>query len=550
MNTVVDLVLDRARIATLDAGRPSADAVAIGGGRILAVGSSADLEPYRQRARRIIDMDGAFVLPGLVDSHCHPDGEAAKRGRWHDLSGHAGGLDALLRRIRLFDLEAPAGRWFLGYRYDEALIGGQHPSRQCLDACAPGRPVFLLRRDAHVGVASTAAFSATETPLDGADVPRDQLDIGTDGYATGITRGRRTQHFVRRANAGQTVDDFLAGFPSVIDDITRYGLTGIHNALTASDAIDAYRRLDAAGQLPIRVAIMADGRDEQLLADLLARGERFGQGSDRVRMLGVEFGFDGSTGGRSAAYHAPYRPVDGDGAEVRGFVNYGADEIAERARAVRRAGLQFCLTGNGDRGIDLALDAIEASDEAGRGGPPPRVEHCCCMPPATQERYARSGAIVSSAAAFIHDLGDSYLRQRPESDVPWLWPHRSMMERGALVCTHTDAPVCDRNPFTTLEAIVTRRTRSGAVIAADEALDRVAALKTYTTNPAIAAGLGDALGMIAPGRLADLSVLDTDLLACPAERIGQTIAEMTIVNGDIVFDRNGGDRPRKSALHG
>lgn len=539
MSPVVDLVLNRGRIATLDDARPHAEAIAIGGGRILALGSNEAIAPYAERARRVVDLNGRFALPGLVDSHCHPDGEAAKHGRWNPLFALAGDLDLLLARIRDFHESAPPGQWFRGYRYDETTLGGRYPSRVELDAAAPGRPVFLLRRDAHVGVASTPAFMAAEIAIDASPDDPQQVEIGNDGLATGILRGRMTQHFVRAANRGQGVDDFLAGFPTILADIASHGITGIHNALTAGDAIVAYRRLYAEGRLPIRVAIMADGRDEQLLDALLASGDRFGTGDEHLRMLGVEFGFDGSTGGRTAAYHAPYRPPPGSDEVVHGFVNYSPEDIAAKARAVRAAGLQFCLTGNGDRGIDLALDAIAASDESGRNGPPPRIEHCCCMPPKTQERFRQSGAIVSSGAAFQHHFGDAYLRVRPESDLRWLWPHRSMMAHGALVCAHSDAPVCDRNPFLSIAAMVTRRTSSGAVIAPEEAISRLDALRSFTVNPAVAAGMAGALGILTPGRLADITVVDTDLLNCPEHAIAQARADMTIVGGTIVFDRHG-----------
>ncbi|CEJ11137.1 N-substituted formamide deformylase precursor [bacterium YEK0313] len=549
MSDTVDLVLTRGRIATLDATRPFAEALAIGGGRILAVGSDGEVAPYADRAARVVDLGGAFVMPGLVDSHCHPDGEAAKRSRWHDLSTLSGRLDDLFARIRAFDAAAPAGRWFLGYRYDEQAIGGRHPTRAELDAAAPDRPVFLLRRDAHVGIASSAAFALAGIATRHPAAAPDQVAVDGGGETTGRTGGRMTQHVVKVANSGQGIGDFLAGFPFVFGEIASFGITAVHNALTAADAIDAYRRLHQDGRLPIRVAIMADGRDERLLDRLLGSGQRFGSGDARLRLLGVEFGFDGSTGGRTAAYHQPYRPLAGEDGETSGFVNYAAEDIAERGRAVRAAGLQFCLTGNGDRGIDLALDAIAASAPAGAGGPPARIEHCCCMPPATQARFAASGTIVSSAAAFLHDLGDSYLSQRPESDHPWLWPHRSMMARGALVCAHTDAPVCGRSPFTTIAAMVTRRTRSGALIGPHEAIGRLEALRAYTTHPAITAGLGHELGMLSPGRLADITVVDTDLLACPEEAIAEAAAVMTIVGGEIIFDRAGTGRSKASARH-
>ena len=468
-----DLILRDGPILTLDPARPTAEAMAIGAGRILAVGRTDAITPLATPTTRTISLHGKLAIPGLVDSHCHPDAEASKAGRWTSLADFIGGLDALLDLIAAFNRTAPPDRWSSAALFDETRFGNIYSTRDILDRIAPGRPVFIMRRDTHVGMANTAAFTAA-----GVDASTEHVET-VGGQFTGLIRGRTVQAFVRAANAGLTMLDYVAGFPAVFGQIARNGITGIHNALTAGHAIAAYQHLARRSALPIRVAIMADGRDAALVASLTGARIGFGFGDASLRMLGIEFGFDGSTGGRTAAYATPYTPTSDDPDPSNGFLNLTADALAHHARAVRDAGLQFCLTGNGDRGIALALDAIEAT----AGDIPARIEHSCCIPPALQDRFARSGAIVSSAAAFLPYLGDSYLRQRPETDHPWFWPHRSMMQRGALVCAHSDAPVCDRNPFVTIGAMVTRRTSSGAIIAPGEALTREDALLHRQPGP-------------------------------------------------------------------
>lgn len=148
---------------------------------------------------------------------------------------------------------------------------------------------------------------------------------------------------------------------------------------------------------------------------------------------------------------------------------------------------------------------------------------------------ARLGVIDSSAAGFAYNLGDAYLRNRPASDWPWLWPHRDMLDRGVLVCGHSDAPVCDRNPFLGMWSMVTRKTATGAEIGAAQAISVDEAMRCYTVNPALAERQAASKGTLAPGKLADLIVLDHDLYRIPADQIRDTAVRATLVGGRTVF---------------
>ncbi|WP_154389960.1 amidohydrolase family protein, partial [Bordetella pertussis] len=158
MTMYADLVLHGGSIATLDDKLEQAQAVAIAAGRIIAVGSDAHCLALAGPGTRRIGLGGACVMPGINDSHCHPDGQAVKAGRWDDVSQVAT-QQALLARIADFHRRMPAGAWYLGFRFDDTHSGG-YPARQALEQAAPGRPVFLLRRDAQVGLASAPALAA------------------------------------------------------------------------------------------------------------------------------------------------------------------------------------------------------------------------------------------------------------------------------------------------------------------------------------------------------------------------------------------------------
>ncbi|KGD89878.1 amidohydrolase [Achromobacter sp. RTa] len=530
MSAYADMVLHGGRIATLDASLGVVQALAIRGGRIIGAGTDADCLALAGPGTARVGLAGAFAMPGINDSHCHPDGQAVKAGRWDDLSGISAQA-VLLERIAAFHRKAPAGAWYLGFRLDENDIGG-YPLRSALDAAAPGRAVFLLRRDAQVGVGSLAAFEA----LKASGLTRSVPDRCLNEQA-GMARGRGVFAFTTHIAAGDRIEDYLGGYPAIFGEMARLGITSVHNALTSGLAMQAYRRLHAAGGLRVRVGMMLNGRDEALVDEVLHSGARFGDGDEYLRLLGVEYGSDGSTSGRTAAYYEPYAAHAGAGREPPEFgdVNFSADELAFKVGRVMGAGLQAAATGNGDRGIDFALDAFEKAMAAHPGAVPPRIEHCCCAPPSIQQRMAKLGVIDSSAAGFAYNLGDAYLRNRPASDWPWLWPHRDMLDRGVLVCGHSDAPVCDRNPFLGMWSMVTRKTASGAEIGAAQAISVDEAMRCYTVNPAIAERQAGSKGSLAPGKLADLIVLDRDLYGIPADAIRETEVRATVVGGRVAF---------------
>lgn len=530
-----DLVFHAGRIATLDTSTGDVTALAIADGRIIAAGADHACLALAGPRTRVIDLDGAFIMPGINDSHCHPDGQALKNERWDDVS-RAESQVAVLDRIAAFHRHAAPGRWYLGFRLDDRQIGG-YPQREAVERAAPGRPVFLLRRDSQVGLASGPAYAELAASGAAAQVPPHCLD-----QATGLARGRGVFAFVQHISASDRVEDYLRGYPSLLAEISASGITSVHNALTSALAWQAYRQLKEQGPLPIRIGMMLNGRDQALVDDTIAKGLRFGSGDDQLYLLGVEYGSDGSTSGRTAAYHAPYVGQEGAAGEPanRGEVNFSAEELASKVTRVMQAGLQAAATGNGDRGIDFALDAFERGLDAHPNAIPPRIEHCCCAPPEIQARMARLRAIDSSAAGFAYSLGDAYLQNRPAEEMAWMWPHRDMLDRGVLVCAHSDAPVCDRNPFLGMWSMVVRKSASGASLDRRQAITAEEAMRCYTVNPARAEGRAHEKGTLGLGKLADLVILDRDPRAVDAADIRDTQVLATLVGGGATHRADAG----------
>ncbi|MDH3690449.1 MAG: amidohydrolase family protein, partial [Gammaproteobacteria bacterium] len=310
--------------------------------------------------------------------------------------------------------------------------------------------------------------------------------------------------------------------------------------LTRSKAIDAYQRLRSADRLGMRIGIILDGRDEAMVDAWLAAEVKTGFGDEWIRVVGVEWCPDCSTSGRTAAYYNPYvgESVVGEPVPNYGMLLYEADELIPKVVRAHQAGLRVCVEGLGDRGIDFALDAIEAALEARPADDHrSRVEHCCCVTPQILDRIKRLGVVDSSATGFMYSLGDAYIDNRGEAEMKYMWPHRSLIDAGIHVAGHSDAPVCDINPWEIIGAMVTRKTDSGRRIGPDEAVTIEEALRAYTNEGAYIGFEEHIKGSIEPGKLADLAVLRQDPFELDPEAIKEMTVDTTILNGEVVFER-------------
>lgn len=544
-SVAADLLLTGGKFVTLDPDERIVAALAARDGKIVALGESEDLAGLARTGTRVIDLGGRTVIPGIVDSHCHPDGAAARLSRWHSLDpGRIASRAELLDTIAAATGTMAPAAWFAGYRFNERKSGG-YPSREELDRAAGVRPLFILRTDGHLGLVNSAALAALGIDEGTTDPPFGAFDRDpASGAMTGLVREAAAQLFVERIHADDKVEDIMVGLQAVFDEFLGFGITTVYNSLTTSKAIQAYQRLKDQSLLKPRVGIIASGREEGLVEALIQAGIRSGFGDDQLRIIGVEWCPDCSTSGRTAAYHEPYvgERALGEPEPNTGMLLYDMEDLKARAVAAHRAGLMVCIEGVGDRGIDFALDAIEAALAA---DPKPdhrmRVEHCCYVTPAILERLKRLGVTDSSATGFMYELGDAYRANRGEEAMRCMWPHRALIDADVPAPGHSDAYVCTPNPFTAVWAMVCRKSDSGGPLdapgAPSQAINVTEALRAYTLLGAYSGREEEVKGSLEVGKLADLAVLDRDILTIPPEEIREVQVDMTFVGGALVFQR-------------
>ena len=537
-----DLILRNGRIATMDAANSFAEAVAVRGGRIAAVGSNADIDALAGSGSEIIELAGRTAIPGIVDSHCHPDSHAIMLLKQHDLGWPTfKSLDAVLAYIAQATASLGPDEWFVGYRYDDNKLAAV-PTIGMLDAAGQGRPVFVQRTDSHVGYANTAACNVVGYTRDSPDPPFGKIDRHPDtGELTGLMRETAAHRFRGLVGEENRVEDYVAGLPPLFERYLAHGVTSLHNSLTNSKAIRAYQIMRATGRLHLRVGIIASGFEDGLIEAMIAASIRTGFGDEWLRMVGVEWCPDCSTSGRTAAYYEPYigKAIPGEPTPNTGMLLYDGEDLKRRAVAAHTAGLKVMIEGVGDRGIDFALDAIEACLEAEpRDDHRIRIEHCCNVTPPILERIRRLGVVDSSATAFMHDLGDAYIDNRGEAAMEHMWPHRALIDAGVPAPGHSDAPVCDLNPWRAISSMVTRTTDTGRAIGPGQKIGVTEALRAYTVLGAYAGHEEHLKGSIESGKLADIAVLDRDVFSVPEHELRETQTELTIVGGEVKFRRD------------
>ncbi|MDA0220444.1 MAG: amidohydrolase [Proteobacteria bacterium] len=536
-----DLILKNGRIATLDADETVVQAAACWNGRIVALGSDGDAEAFAGPGTRTIDLKGATVIPGLIDSHCHPDAHAITSTLWEDVKPEAvKSVDELLALVRQAASARKPGDPVLAWGWNDKKCGG-YPLIDQLDKAAGDVPVYIGRTDGHIAVVNTAMLRAMGIPDDAKDPPHGAYDRHPDtGKMTGLLRESTAKDVVRRINDGLTVEQYAEGLKKVFGLYHAHGVTSLHNSLTRRRAVQAYQVLRTRGELTMRMGLLINGDDREMEDTWIAAGIKTGWGDEWIRCVGIEWCPDCSTSGRTAAYYEPYvgDAVPGEPVPNTGMLLYDADDLNARAIRAHKAGLRICIEGVGDRGIDFALDAIEAALKAHPvADHRSRVEHCCYVTPELIARLKKLGVTDSSATGFMVELGDAYIANRGQAAMAHMWPHRSLIDAGVPAPGHSDANVCSVNPWPVFDALVNRRTDTDASLDRSQAITVTEALRAYTTLGAWTGFEEDIKGDLAVGKVADFAILESDPWAIAPEALREMTVRETIAGGRSVYRR-------------
>lgn len=515
-------ILRNAHIYTGCPTHPWATAIALVGERVAALDGEA-LAWADAPGATITDLNGATVLPGLVDSHLHLMWYALSL---HDLDLRDLSWEQCTQRVAERAAASPPGAWIQGRGWDQNLWpGGIFPTAAALDAAAPRHPVALIAKSAHAAVANSAALRLAGVTAETPDPEHGYFGRLPDGAPDGMLF-ECAMESVLAAVPAPGVEEVAEALKAAQAHLLAVGITGIHD-MDAAPAFAAYQTLHRRDELRVRVVKYA--RLETLDA-MLGAGLRSGLGDDRLRFGGLKLFADGALGARTAALFAPYAGEP----DNAGVLTLEPEQLREIARRAAEGGVAVAIHAIGDRANHLVLDVLEEVhplDPALRH----RIEHVQLLAPEDVPRLARSGIVASMQPIHApHDqaMAERYWGARTARAYAW----RSLLDAGTVLAFGSDAPVESFNPFLGLYAAVTRRHEVGGAPGPagwhpEQRLALAEAVRAYTWGAAYAAGLESRLGQLAPGFLADLVVLDRDIFALPPEALLETCARRVMVGG-------------------
>ena len=506
--------------------RPDAQAIAVSGDRIVAVGATADLLALDGPETRHIDLAGRLVVPGFHDSHVHFAGGCLQLGRVQlkDARDEA----EFGRRLREFEARLPQGAWLVGGRWDhDFTFGGALPTAAMVDRYVPRRPVFLRRYDGHMAVANSAALQWARVTRQTPDPPGGKLvrDPVT-GEPTGALLDA-AMDLVWRHIPDPDAEEIAAALPGGFELAASQGITSLHDMLgDGGPCLEAYRRFDAGGRLTARLHLYWPIDAWQEAAELARE-----PWTDRLRLCGVKAFVDGSLGSSTAWFHEPYAHEP----DQCGFPVTEMAQLAEQMREAEAAGLQLAVHAIGDRAVSELLDAWEVLPPRGRR----RMEHAQHIRSTDVARFAALGAIASVQPYHAIDDARWIAERLGEARCSEAFVFRSLRDAGVRLAFGSDWPVAPLDVLAGIEAAVNRRPVDGRHLDGWHPEQRVStedALRAYTVNAAHAARAERDLGTLEPGKLADLVALDTDLTdARNHDAISHAQVALTIVGGRVVY---------------
>lgn len=518
-----------------------AEAVAIAGERIVAVGPRRLVRALAGSGTRRVELDGRVAIPAFNDAHQHllPLGLGMLHVNVRPEQVRT--LDGLLQRVAAAAAAAPWGAWVMAQGHDHnELDVRRHPTVEELTAAAPDNPVLVRRTCGHMAVANQAALALAEV---GHNTPN------PEGSVIERRHGRLTGLFQERAMRllyDHVPEPSDAALVDAIERAGRHmnalGFTAVMDADVGMAAgmreVAAYRMALREGRLPVRIWVCLAGNPEGIADEARAAGVRPGgrpgDGDDMLRFGAMKVFADGSAGGLTAAMTALF--VQG-GTGVFCFPEAAMHGLLRR---YHEEGWQLAIHAIGDAAIEQALSGMEAADRAGMpvAGRRHRIEHCGFVSAGQMARMAVRGIEPVPQPVFMYEFGDLYATNLGAERAAAACPMRSWLEAGQHPAASFDAPVSSTDPFQSLYTMVTRRTNKGTVIGADEAITMEQAVHCLTYCGGYTQFAEDRRGRIRPGMLADVTVLSRDVFAGGAETVQDTEADLVLLGGRVVFDRH------------
>jgi hypothetical protein len=543
-----DLVLRNGKIVTVDEAKPEAQAIAISGDTIVAVGSNQEIQPYVGGSTKVIDLKGALATPGFIDAHVHFTGvgDAAKNLKL----ATAKSWDEVVRMVGEAAKKAKPGDWIIGRGWHQEKwsevpspnVEG-FPLHDALSKAAPNNPVWLTHASGHAGFANAYAMKMAEVTRATADPDGGKILRDGDGNATGLFN-ERAQSIVGAALARDLATrppaKVEADLREVIELASREalakGLTSVHDAGSPPSTIEVIKKLVDERKLPLRVWMMLREDAKNLAADM-PKYRVVNYGDKRFTVRATKRAIDGALGSRGAWMLEPYTDLS----STSGMNTDNLDDVRMIAELAIKNDYQMAIHAIGDRGnrevLNIYEDTFRKHPEKNSKDLRWRIEHAQHLNAADIPRFGRLGVIASMQG--IHATSDAIFvlaRLGPKRAEEGAYVWQKLMKSGATIANGTDAPVEDVDPIPSFYASVARRVKDGSVFYAAQRMSRMEALRSYTINAAFAGFEESIKGSLRAGKLADITVFSQDLMTVAEDRIPATKIAYTIVGGKVQYE--------------
>ena len=524
-----DLVVLGGNILTVDDARPVAEALAVRDSRFVAVGTDKEIRPFIGEKTRVIHAEGKTVTPGFYDAHLHP------RAIYESDSPLAPvdcrptsvkSIDALVAALKAKAEKTPKGNWVRGSRYEDTKLG-RHPTRADLDNASTEHAIFIGHSSGHMGVFNSFALDAAGINAKTPDPDGGAFDRDENGVPNGICRESAVS-LVRRKGPKRlqpTEKELLDGLRRQFDYYASRGITSVGIAGGSMSSVRRYRKVQEAGSR-VRIYMML-----RSLTELKEQRKTGDLGDKRLKLGCVKMFHGNSLSGRTCWLYEPYA----NRKDYYGIPPARSQEsLNKRIASIHDAGFQVAVHANGDREIDMVLDAIEyALKRNPRENHRHRIEHCSVVNERILKRIKDLG-VVLAPHSYVYEHGDK-MEAYGEGRWNWMHPNHSCVELGIPVAGNSDSSVSDAFPLLRMQSMATRRCVTGKVYGPKQRVTPMEALRIWTLGSAYASFDEKEKGSIGPGKLADFVVLSADPLKTPPEEIKDIPVEMTVIGGEEVW---------------
>lgn len=530
-----DLIVTNAKLYTVDKSHPRAEAVAVIGARIVAVGTAAEIDAWRGPSTKVIDARGRLVLPGFNDAHVHfiSGGLQLDSVQLND----AESPEEFARRIGNFAKRTPKGEWITGGDWDEEKWNPPHlPAKELIDSVTPDTPVFVNRYDGHESLANSAALKLAGVTAKTPDPPGGTIVRDAQGNPTGVLKDA-AQEYVWKVAPPLSHERRLRAAQRALAYAARLGVTSLQDMGPDPEDVAVYSELAERGELTSRIYSVPPIASVE---DQVKVGIRHAWGSDYLRLGALKAFADGSLGSTTAYFFEPYT----DAPNTRGLLNsemIPLSKMRDRMMKGDAAGLQLCVHAIGDAAISQILDLYAELEKAhGAADRRWRIEHSQHVAPKDFDRYAQLHVIASVQPYHAIDDGRWAKRRIGPERIKTTYAFRTFLDKGVRLALGTDWTVAPLNPMLTLYAAVTRATLDGKNPngwVPEQKLKLAEAIEAYTMGSAFAEFQENQKGSLTPGKLADMVIVSDDLFAIDPKHIRDVQVDATIVGGRVVWTR-------------